>query len=307
MKRCLNYWIHGCKDLKVKFFNHQIDVMSSWLERSNERFPSEIHRSARSLNCVAFWKGAEYRTFLNYLGTVILKENLPSELYNHFLLLFCAVFLCSCSYFSTRLDLAEKTFKDYIEGFINIYGIHAISRNIHNLCHIVEDVRRFGPLENLSSYPFENKLGMIKKSIKSGYRPLAQIAKRILDQHEKPADFGPAYKKVLLKNGLCVAANLKDQWLLTKNNEILKIHCISKINNELIFYGSKLKKLHDFFDYPFPSSNINIYVCKELYSGCISIKEQEIKCKLVSMYYQDQIVFIPLVHTFDIFNNSKDK
>ena len=325
IKRCLNYWVHGCKDLQVKFFNHQIDVISSWLEKSNERIPSEIHRSIRSLSCLAFWKGVEYRTFLYYLGPVILKENLSSEIYNHFLLLFCAVFLCSCLCFSTKLDLAEKMFKDYIEGFINIYGIHAISSNIHNLCHVVEDVRRFGPLDKLSSYPFENKLGMIKNRLKSGYRPLAQVAKRelelknhpaylhsneqfslkneILDPYQKPPGVNLAFKKVLLKNGICFAANLKDQWMLTKSNEILRIHCIFKTNNELMFYGSKIKKLSNFFDYPFPSSNINIYFCKEVFSEYINIKEQEIKCKLVGISYKNQTVFFPLVHTLDIFNN----
>ena len=36
--------------------------------------------------------------------------------------------------------------------------------NVHGLIHIAEDVKRFGPLDSYSAFPFENYLGHLKQS-----------------------------------------------------------------------------------------------------------------------------------------------
>ncbi|CAG9773244.1 unnamed protein product [Ceutorhynchus assimilis] len=146
MKKCLTIWVNGSKTFKMKFFSNQISIISSWLLSCNNCLPKEIHRSVRQLDCLSFWKATEFRTFLLYLGPLILRDHLPREIYRHHLLLFCAVTLCSTDYYSDKLDLAEKLFRDYIEGFISIYGMDSISSNIHNLNHVVDDVKRFGSL-----------------------------------------------------------------------------------------------------------------------------------------------------------------
>lgn len=46
----------------------------------------------------------------------------------------------------------------------------------------LHDVERFGELESFSAYPFENQLGKIKRMLRTGHRPLAQIAKRIMEE-----------------------------------------------------------------------------------------------------------------------------
>lgn len=47
---------------------------------------------------------------------------------------------------------------------------------------MIEDVRRFGTLDTFSTYPFESMLGRIKRLLKTGSRPLAQVAKRLIEQ-----------------------------------------------------------------------------------------------------------------------------
>lgn len=172
--------------------------------------------------------GTEYRTFILYLGPIVLVDYLPKGLYNHFLLLFCAVTICSTSYHSDKLPITDKLFRDYVEGFISIYGEDKISSNIHNLIHVVDDVVRFGPLPSISSYPFENQLGIIKNLLQNG-SPLSQVVKRLAEHAagnkeinfttsnqnypkllfkednplRKPSAFQPAYKKLFLsKNAI---------------------------------------------------------------------------------------------------------
>lgn len=149
------------------------------LHKCNDEKPREIHRSIRTLECLSFWKGTEFRAFLLYIGPVILKDYLQPIVYKHFLQLFCAVTICTAKVHSHYLHIAESLFNDFIDGYIEIYGKDTISSNVHNLCHVVDDIKRFGELMVLNAYPFENQLYSIKKLLRSGNLPLSQIAKRL--------------------------------------------------------------------------------------------------------------------------------
>ena len=110
-----------------------------------------------------------------------MKDFLSVEVYEHFLMLVLAVTIISCETHLKFLSVSETLQNDYIEMYIDIYGIDSISSNVHNLCHVIDDVRKFGYLPGISSYPFENFLGYIKSLLRSGNRPLAQISKRIIE------------------------------------------------------------------------------------------------------------------------------
>lgn len=77
------------------------------------------------------------------------------------------------------LPVARAMLLQFIEIFSEIYGEHHLTSNVHNLSHVVDEVERFGELDSFSAYSFENGLGKIKRLLRSGNRPLAQIAKRI--------------------------------------------------------------------------------------------------------------------------------
>lgn len=139
----------------------------------------EFQRATRSLDCLTHWKGTEYRSFLHYVGCVALKDHLVSDAYENFLLLFCAVTICSSKRHAEHRNVARLM----IEEFIELYGSHYMMSNMHNLCHLVDEVELFGELQTFTAYPFENMLGKIKRLLRSGYRPLAQVAKRIMENN----------------------------------------------------------------------------------------------------------------------------
>lgn len=95
MKRCLMRWKDGTRSYKARFSSADMENVNKLLGQANQEKPSEIHRAIRSLNMLSDWKGTEYRTFLLYIGMVVLKDILISEEYFHFLKLCCAVALCS--------------------------------------------------------------------------------------------------------------------------------------------------------------------------------------------------------------------
>lgn len=48
------------------------------------------------------------------------------------------------------IDVTDCLLKDYIEQFIQIYGIDSISSNVHNAAHVINDVKKFGTLSEIS-------------------------------------------------------------------------------------------------------------------------------------------------------------
>ena len=51
--------------------------------------------------------------------------------------------------------------------------------NVHSLINFADDVKRFGPLDRYSAFPFENKLGILKRMLRKYDLPMQQIVKRI--------------------------------------------------------------------------------------------------------------------------------
>lgn len=145
------------------------------------KLPVEFQRAPRSLDCLTHWKGTEYRTFLHYIGIVALKDHLVAEAYEHFLLLFCVVTLCSTVQNFHHLKVAQMMLEEFIETYIEFYGVGYITSNVLKLCHLVDEVELYGELQTFSAYKFENTLGKLKRMLRSGNRPLAQIAKRLME------------------------------------------------------------------------------------------------------------------------------
>lgn len=104
--------------------------------------------------------------------TIVLKDTIAVDEYNHFKLLSCATILCSSVAYKlivNNTSVVGELIKAYIEQYIILYGERTISSNMHNLSHLLDDVRRFGNLNTLSTYPFENCLQMIKSKLEKSF------------------------------------------------------------------------------------------------------------------------------------------
>lgn len=327
MKRLLSGWKDGYfRNSDTKWPARTTLEISRFLLTC--KMPSEIHRAVRGLDCLAHWKGTEYRTFLHYVGIVALKKHLSFDVYEHFLILFCAVTICSSKQHIDLLPLAETLLNHFIERFCEIYGAQYITSNVHNLAHLVDDVRRYGELETFSSYPFENVLGHIKKLLRNGTKPLVQAAKRITEQSK----FDRAHDTTLLEPSKVILAkqnegknvpsmfkssklifysklkfddfslstDMPNKWFLTKNNEIVGLKNILCKDKVVSLFGSVLQSKYDYFDTPIKSSVLDIYASKQFadknFIDAI-FHVSNIKCKLVRVELDNTYVFTPLLHT----------
>ena len=100
----------------------------------------------RPLKYLAYWKGSEYRTFLNHISIALLRGRIHDDAYHHFKLFYVAITLFSSNNFTNHWDCAEPVLKQFVEDFALIYGKSHITSYVHNLLHIAEDVREFGQI-----------------------------------------------------------------------------------------------------------------------------------------------------------------
>lgn len=318
MKKCLIGWRDGkFGNYKTKWSAQQTADISKYL--SLLRLPSEIHRAVRGLDCLNHWKGTEFRTFFYYIGIVILKSFLPEDVFDHFLLFFCAVTICSSDTYSSLINVAESLLKHYIEQYVNIYGEDYITSNIHNVSHLIDDVKKFGILSSFSAYPFESKLYQIKNLIRSGHRPLTQVAKRISEVNQLGEKFNqnqtqsiPQLKKQILTSesslkfakidfaSYSLCSDTANKWFLTKNNQIVSFDHATQHEGVISVFGNPLKHINEYFVTPIKSCNLNIFQSKCEKAIITAYTTSDIKCKMVGLPVpkrDTKMVFIPLIHT----------
>lgn len=74
MRKCMYRWIFGYKKYNRKWSKSLIDLTSRLLQKCQTEMPTDIHRAVRTLDCIRYWKGLEFRTVLLYIGCIIFKQ-----------------------------------------------------------------------------------------------------------------------------------------------------------------------------------------------------------------------------------------
>ena len=157
--------------------------ISSVLTGLQKAIPAEFACKPRSLSELARWKATEFRQFLFYTGIVVLKNNGHESIYKNFLLLSVAIrILTNEKDCSSKNELANTFLVSFVQHFGQVYGRENLVYNVHGLVHLASDVKLFGPLDNFSSFPFENFLCKLKRYVKKPYGILPQIILRIQEQ-----------------------------------------------------------------------------------------------------------------------------
>jgi hypothetical protein len=78
-------------------------------------------------------------------------------------------------------DFCEKLLINFVNDSAILYGKKFISYNIHNLIHLNNDVRFYGPLDSFSTYSFEKEVQVNKNLVRKCAKPFPQILNSIGD------------------------------------------------------------------------------------------------------------------------------
>ena len=76
-----------------------------------------------------------------------------------------------------NLRFCHELLCQFVDHSALLYGKRFVSYNVHSVIHAVDDHWHFGSLEIINSFVFESYLGLLKNCVRSGYKPLQQVAR----------------------------------------------------------------------------------------------------------------------------------
>lgn len=317
MKRLLIFWVKGSRDVRMR--EDHLNCATTELLKIKNYIPREFSRLPRDLKEVDRLKATEFRQVLLYTGPIILKQRLDQERYLHFLSLHCAIrILCSSELSKMYIDYASELLKYFVRNYSILYGAEYITHNVHNLVHLANDCKVFGPLDQFSAFKYENYLYKIKKSVKFCRYPLQQAVNRCREQelvysaenfeqphlknetvkHPKIFEDLIAYKNLITRD-FEVIVNSKDNCVALQDNSIYKIEgiCQNPFTKGIYLFGRRYIQTESFYDSPCNSKQLfNIVIATSLSENLSKMSLSDVKYKCLNYPKVDCTLIVPLLH-----------
>lgn len=291
MKKIISYMIKNrCYGERI----NQKAISQRLIMLIKPNIPSEFTRDCRSLEHFSFWKATEFKQFLNYSGIVVFKDLVNDDVYHHFLLYFCAIRLLALPYTNEgNVEVADLMLIEFVEKFPIIYGDCSISHNVHNLLHLADCVKQFGPLSSFSAYKFECYMQQLKGNLHNSNKILQQLTNR---QMERQA-LGLTNETNKFGEFSINPKQEKNSYCLMKSGESIKVLKISVENYEKCIHGIVCSNPTSFFKSPINSSILGILQYETLIET--DIKKFPFNDRMYKYFripFGNQFVLIPILH-----------
>jgi hypothetical protein len=301
-KKIVKLWRDG-KKAAYKLRPRIVNSISEDLVLLKPFLPSEFARKPRSLQELDRWKAVEFRTFCLYTSFVVLKNNIEEKYYKHFLTLTVAIRILSQAESPELITYAESLLKYFVNEFKQLYGRHQVSYNVHGLIHLANDVRKHGQLDSFSAFKYENYLGKLKRLIRSAKEPLKQLHRRLEEIEHAEKSIVPKSEKIhpdkIYFNNFVIKTKAPDNFILTKQDDLIKVTEIQVRNNQHKIKGLKFRRLKSAFSYPCESSKLDIYKVRatDTIDILCEVELCEIKFKCAAFPTGNKLIIVPLLHS----------
>lgn len=270
-------------------------VVAQWLSSDFARVPVD-------LNNVNTFKATELRQILFYTGPFIFKNVVSTPVYNNFLFLSVAMRILACpNTVHDQNDFASDLLKHFLKTFCIIYGRGNASYNVHSVIHLATDAKKYGVIDQFSSFPYENYLQHLKKIVKPGRFPLVQLYNRIseewycnssecsdinsslinypaLDGHHY---FGPLpnnltsesviqYSILITKKFTLRVSNLKrrskkkDDCVVMNDGKVCIVKNILSMNGKIFLVCIRFEYAIPIYEIPCPSTSVGMMECSKM-------------------------------------------
>jgi len=328
VKKLIMLWLGIIKGspISVRLQNRKVQEISGNLLFLKSSMTSDFSRFPRGLNEVPRWKATEFRLFLLYIGPIVLKDILNNECYLHFMCLhICFRILLVKNSSDELIEFVEKLLSYFVQKFGIIYGQKFMSHNVHGLLHIVDDYKKFGPLDDSSCFPFENYMKSLKKMVRKHQKPLEQVIKRYQEflefsnkpiisncsiEYKKPHNNGPILGNITSQFQIVIINNIK-----IKTNSITdcfigfskegKLHIYKVLNiccnhkTGIHFFVAKLfKNIEPLYDKPINSVKLGVAYVSNLSDNIVPITIDHLFQKyIVFNFHNNKQIALPILHS----------
>lgn len=143
--------------------------------------PSEIHRVSITISDRRRWKANEFRSFLLFYSLLLLEGILAARYYAHlYLLVFATHCLTQDSVSLDSIAAAERALYQFVEDVPRLYSEEYCTFNVHQLLHVPNAVRDWGPFHLTSTFRFESNIGDLVSLVRGTKCVPAQICRTFL-------------------------------------------------------------------------------------------------------------------------------
>lgn len=140
-------WMKGPLINSCTLASSTLKRMSDSLVSSKSYMPREFNRKCRPLSKVESWRATEYRHWAICTNISCFFS--------------VSIFCLSCEYFYEEYtDYASDLLNMFVKQFSQYYGEDKVVYSVHNLINL--PVRKLGPLDRCSCFPFESFLFKLK-------------------------------------------------------------------------------------------------------------------------------------------------
>ena len=128
--------------------------------------PRDLYRLPGKLSNRSNWKAAQWKSWLFYYSIPICSGILSQEIMEHYALFVNSIYTLSKEIITeAEVNKCEEDLMIFVATFQELYGAQAMTFNVHILLHLVESVRRSGPLWSTSAVSFERSIFLLKRSL----------------------------------------------------------------------------------------------------------------------------------------------
>lgn len=185
VKRLISIWLGGLKLTSPNMSNFKTISKQNQVELNRRicalKPYSRISYKPRSLEFQALFRAIEYKYLCLYYLTYSLRGLLEKRYIEHFTLLSAGIYILSKHELDENdICKAEKMLDEFCNQFEKLYGVNAVTLNLHLLRHYGLIVRNTGPLWCHSLFGFETNMGVLAKYSSGGLNVLEQISEKYI-------------------------------------------------------------------------------------------------------------------------------
>ncbi|KAJ8673372.1 hypothetical protein QAD02_004634 [Eretmocerus hayati] len=198
--------------------------------------------------------------------------------------------------------LEKKLLQKFVADFALLFGDYFVTFNVHNLLHLVDDVRLYGLLESFSAFRFENFMFLLKNRIRKESKNCAEP--ELSCKHNSGPITHPSvevvsqHKCMKLKNFKVNCADGKNGCLMVDGKVVIDALNFVKTSDGSIHVVGKVFKIRgDVFDLPCKSSKLGIVVLDKPEEAMYSWNINRISGKMMKLPYKRDYAALPILHT----------
>lgn len=316
--RLMEFWLYNLGPWKLH--TDVVNLISLVFEFLRPYCPGDFNRKPCSLKYFKSLKCTQLRRMLLYDGILAFKDLVDDNVYKHFLLLHCSMYILSSKRLIRTHGASAKEFGQlFISHAAAIYGREFVVYNVHSLIRMIQFcTENLMTLEECSAFKYENRLKMIKDTLKSGLHQLQQLARRdeekqcssvkltskathvVLSVKQKRVNagvlVGQHYKR--LKCGtMLLRVGKANGCFKTSDGYIVVLHDIVLRQRKIYLIGRKFRTMEDFYDYPIASSELGIVKVSDLERRNYTFRLKDVDSKCYLMPDGDHYLCVPILHS----------